>query len=300
MVVRGGAIGDFILTLPVLSALREQFPDAAVELLGYPHIAELARAGGLADQVSSIDARALASFFARNGPLNSRLADYFGGVSLILSYLYDPDEIFRTNVARCSRAQFIQGPHRPNEAGGLHATEVFLKPLERLAIFEADPTPRLRFSTAGSSDWPTGQWLAIHPGSGSPRKNWPEWHWAELLQKLVGHPVNLLLVGGEAEGARLEWLAEFWPAERLRIARSLPLVQLAGLLQRCHFFVGHDSGISHLAGSLGLAGLVLWGPTNQAVWAPRNPQLRLLQSPGELEELPVERVLKAITSELRL
>ena len=45
LVIRGGAIGDFILTLPVLSALRAQFPDTRLELLGYPHIAQLARAG---------------------------------------------------------------------------------------------------------------------------------------------------------------------------------------------------------------------------------------------------------------
>ena len=42
LVIRGGAIGDFILTLPVLSALQAQFPQAELEVLGYPHIASLA------------------------------------------------------------------------------------------------------------------------------------------------------------------------------------------------------------------------------------------------------------------
>ena len=53
LVIRGGAIGDFILTLPVLAALRAQFPQARLVVLGYPHIASLALAGELADEVHS-------------------------------------------------------------------------------------------------------------------------------------------------------------------------------------------------------------------------------------------------------
>ena len=68
--------------------------------------------------------------------------DYFSEFDLIISFLYDPDEIFKTNVNRCSKAQFIVGPHRPDESVELHATEAFLKPLEKLAIFQADATPR--------------------------------------------------------------------------------------------------------------------------------------------------------------
>jgi heptosyltransferase-2 len=95
LVIRGGAIGDFILTLPVLAALRSQFPAVSVEVLGYAHIAQLARVGGLADVVRSIEARALASFFARNGSLPEDMQDYFARFALILSFLYDPDGIFR-------------------------------------------------------------------------------------------------------------------------------------------------------------------------------------------------------------
>ena len=142
LVIRGGAIGDFILTLPVLAALRSQFPTARLELLGYARTAELARAGGLAEEVRSIEARPLAGFFARHGDLAPDLQSYFAGFAIIVSYLYDPDGVFQANVARCSKAQFLAGPHRPNEREGVHATEAFLKPLERLAIFEADPVPR--------------------------------------------------------------------------------------------------------------------------------------------------------------
>src|SRR6266852_8238448 len=126
LVIRGGAIGDFILTLPALAALRAQFPRAHLEVLGYPHIAQLALSGGLAERVQSIESRALAGFFARNGELAEELADYFSEFDLIVSYLYDPDEIFQINVGRCTVGQFIAGPHRPDEKGHLHASRVYL------------------------------------------------------------------------------------------------------------------------------------------------------------------------------
>jgi heptosyltransferase III len=303
LVIRGGAIGDFILTLPALAALRRQFPLAHLEVLGYPHIVQLATVGGLVDRVSSIEARALAGFFARNGQLASDLAEYFSEFDLIISYLYDPDEIFRNNVARCSPAQFIAGPHRPDETAGVHAAQVFLKPLERLAIFDADPVPTLRLlpgmiagSVAPSApECPAAARLALHPGSGSDRKNWPEERWAELLQKLIDlTPLNLLLVGGEAEGERLQRLAAALPPFRIRVAQSLPLAELARVLAGCQGFVGHDSGISHLAAALGLPALLLWGTTDELVWRPPAEKVVLRRYPAGLESLPVQTVFNDI------
>ncbi|HWF20302.1 MAG TPA: glycosyltransferase family 9 protein [Verrucomicrobiae bacterium] len=292
LVIRGGAIGDFILTLPVLAALRQQFPRAELEVLGYPHIAQLALAGGLASRVQSIEARPLAGFFARNGELAKELAEYFAGFQLIISYLYDPDEIFKTNVGRCTRAQFIPGPHRPDEKDEVHATEVFLKPLERLAIFEADAVPRLDVTKAFETTLTTGRWLAVHPGSGSENKNWPEAKWNELLQQLMSNTkLKLLLIGGEAERERLDRLARALPSTRIKIMKGAPLSELAQWLASCVGFVGHDSGISHLASAVGVRSLILWGETDEAVWRPRGREMTMLRDSKGLEQLSVPVVL---------
>ena len=291
LVIRGGAIGDFILTLPVLAALRRQFPQARLELLGYSHIAQLALAGGLADEVRSIEARPLAGFFARHGTLDAALQEYFASFAITISFLYDPDEIFQANVARCSKAQFIAGRHRPDENADVHATEVFLKPLERLAIFDADPVPRLSLHTIRS----TQHALALHPGSGSERKNWPETKWAELSQQLVRSPeMNLLLVGGEAEEGRLTRLAAALPPSRAQIADRLPLIELARRLTGCRAFIGHDSGISHLAAALGLPTLVLWAETAESVWRPQGNHVKVLRSGASLRSLEAGRVMEEI------
>jgi heptosyltransferase-2 len=288
LVIRGGAIGDFILTLPAIAALRGQFPEAHLEVLGYPHIAQLAQAGGLVDRVQPIEARALAGFFARNGELSEDLRDYFSEFNIIVSYLFDPDVIFKTNVGRCLHGQFIAGPHRPDESQRVHATEVYLKPLERLAIFAADPVPRLQVQPIRASH----QVLALHPGSGSERKNWPEGRWAELLRQLVeSTQLNLLLVGGEAEGERLKRLADPLPGARFEMACSLPLVELAARLRSCSAYAGHDSGISHLAAALGLPSLVLWAETAEDVWRPQGKRVTILREARGISSIGVECVL---------
>ena len=287
LVIRGGAIGDFILTLPVLAALREHLPKARVEILAYPRVASIAVAAGLAAASRSIDARPLAGFFAARGPLDEELQAYFANFAVIISFLYDPDGIFQANIERCSRAQFITGPHRPDERGAVHATDAFLKPLERLAIIGANPSPRLLLPSVLSPLAP----VAIHPGSGSESKNWFESNWSHLLHTLVQETTApLLLIGGEAEGERLKRLARTLPPERFTLAQNLPLVELAQRLAGCRAFLGHDSGITHLAAAVGLPGLVLWGPSNDAVWRPRSERMKILHGSPGLASLPVEQV----------
>jgi len=294
LIIRGGAIGDFILTLPAISAVRRQFPQAHLELLGYPHIASLAVAGGLVDRVQPIEARGLAGFFARNGTLEPDLMDYFSEFDLVISYLYDPDEIFKTNVCRCAVGQYLAGPHRPDETAEVHATEVFLRPLERLAIFDADPVPRL---IVNPKSLPPGRWLALHPGSGSEKKNWPEPKWRELLRDLINRTsLNVLLIGGEAEGERLNGLAAILPPDRFQLARNLSLPELAELLKQCLGFIGHDSGITHLAAAIGLPALVLWADTAEKIWRPVGPQVVLLRHEDGIAALDVKLVMEQVAS----
>ena len=309
LVIRGGAIGDFILTLPAIAALRRQFPQAHLEVLGYPHIAQLAVAGGLADRVQPIEARGLAGFFARGGTLEPDLMDYFSEFDVVISYLYDPDEIFKNNICRCLVGQFIVGAHRPDEADRIHATQVFLKPLERLAIFDADPVPRLSFNpqplgaanpAPAGEDGSTLNQLALHPGSGSEKKNWPEAKWAGLIQQVMATTNwDLLLVGGEAEGERLRRLAALLPPARCAIAQGLPLAELARRIQSCAAFVGHDSGITHLAAAVGLPCVVLWADTLEEVWRPQGEQLVVLKEITGVRAISVEKVMNELRKLVR-
>ena len=104
LVIRGGALGDFILTLPAIRLLRDNFRDCALHILGYRHIAILAE-GYYADSIRSIDYGPLAGFFNPKASLDPELCDYFAGFQQIVSYIYDPDGLFAGGLRRAGAQQ---------------------------------------------------------------------------------------------------------------------------------------------------------------------------------------------------
>ncbi len=295
LVIRGGAIGDFILTLPALRALHERFPDCHIELMGYNRTNGLASMSGVVQGTRSIESRGVAGFFARRGPFDPETAAYFASFTLIISYLFDPDQLFQNNIASVSKAQWISGAHRPSEHESIHATAVFLRPLERLAIFDADPVPTLHLARESSSA--SANVWAFHPGSGSETKNWPEASWRQLLERVINQTDRkILLVGGEAEGDRLERLSFGLAGERIEVLAREPLTTVARRLSKTSLLVGHDSGITHLASAVGTPVRAIWGGTRADLWMPRHPLARRIDAPREgLSALPVEVVWNHLT-----
>jgi len=109
----------------------------------------------------------------------------------------------------------------------------------------------------------------------------------------------LVLVGGEAEGERLERLTTELSSARIRVARSLPLGELAQRLESCVGFVGHDSGISHLAAALGLPCLILWADTVEEIWRPQGERLAIVREAAGVRAISVERVLAELAAILQ-
>ena len=262
LVIRGGAIGDFILTLPVFSVLKKSFSHAPLSLLGYPKTGQLALNEGLITEVKPIESPSLAAFFSESGRLDPAWKQYFEQFDLIVSFIYDPDRTFLKNLQKTTRATILIGKHRPDETEPILASEVFLRALSPLQISwtKSDTIPRLRFDGIPPQQLSQGKWIALHPGSGSERKNWHEQCWHDLLLTLCNETDwNFLLIGGEAEGERLQRLSDFMPEKRKYLAFNQSLVDVAILLQHSRSYLGHDSGITHLAAALDLPGLVLWG-----------------------------------------
>src|SRR5213080_4696400 len=145
LVIRGGAIGDFILTLPALKALRDACPHAYMKILGYKHIAVLAEKRFYAQAVRSIEYGPLSSFFAKNSKLPAELANYFASFDLIISYLYDPDGIFENNLRRCGVENLVHGPAKVGNRE--RAARELARPLEELGLRASDFAPRIYHST---------------------------------------------------------------------------------------------------------------------------------------------------------
>jgi heptosyltransferase III len=274
LVIRGGAIGDFILTLPAIKLLRDSFPAAHLEILGYRHIAALAEMSGYANATRSIEYAALSTFFNRDGDLAPDLIDYFSSFQQVVSYLFDPDEIFASNLRRAGVRNLIVGSAKIN--GQEHAARQLARPLERLALYLENPAA---FILPNEQRKVNRALIAIHPGSGSEAKNWPLDRFVELTRELLrsDEKRQLLLVGGEADEERVTKLVRALPNERVSVIKPFSLTKLASLLQNCALFIGHDSGISHLAAAVETPCLLLFGPTDPAIWAPANLQVRVLR-----------------------
>ena len=302
--IRGGAVGDFILTLPALRLVREGLSDNHVEVLGYPSIASLATATGLADETRSIEDAGLAPFFAPGAELDSAWSDYFASFDLVVSYLYDPDGFFSDNLERAGVGTLLRGPFRPEVADPpVAAARQLARPLEQIALFLDDPELNLDYAATVASPLPRSETtrVVLHPGSGSPSKNWSFESWLEVLGHLreAVESLEIVITCGEAERERIDVFLE--EAKRMGldcrglVDRSLP--ELGALFGETDLYLGHDSGISHLAASAGTAGYLLFGPTDPGVWAPVSSRMHPIVSPtGNMGGITVRQVLSELES----
>ncbi len=291
LVIRGGALGDFLLTIPVLSALRAAQPEARLEALAYPGVATLAKSCELVDDARSIEYGPLAGFFTRGAVLDPALRAYFASFDLVLSYLYDPDGFFAENLRASGVRRLVEGS--PRIEGSSHAIDQLAAPLAELGIPLADRAVCLPAANAAHE----GTEVFLHPGSGSAAKNWPAERWRQLTQQWLAEDftLRLAIVGGEADAAPLAALRDLTADRRVRLLENFPLPDLAREFGGARFYLGHDTGISHLAALCGTPSLLLFGPTNPAIWAPPHPHVSVLRAPaGDLAALGVDAVLRAI------
>jgi heptosyltransferase-2 len=300
LVLRGGALGDFLVTLPALRLLRTNWPAARIELVGNARAAALGALGGCLDAMHSQDDARWSALFAP-APLPSDLVDWLGSFDLILNYWPDPDQILAARFPLHCGQTYLTGTALPTIAP---AARHFCEPLRSLGLMTDDFRSRLPFPSAQVDSGQPGPQskgdaasqpaaIAIHPGSGSASKNWASERWQELMIRL---DAPVLLVLGEVERER--WNAPLLARlsstcrHRLQIANQLPLPELAAALRRCRLFLGHDSGVSHLAAAVGLPCVLLFGPTDPAMWAPPGPNVRVVHRGPTLDCICVQDVLQ--------
>lgn len=299
LILRGGAIGDFIFTLPALRALRTQWPDSYMEITGYLHIAQLALAGGLADAVSSLDKAEVARYFSLKASIPREQAEYIKSFDIIITYLFDPAGTVAENLLSAGAKQVIYGS--PVVKTG-HVVDFLMKPLEQLAIYpEGKETPILNLQDSRKEfgrkvlEKIGRRVVAIHPGSGSPTKNWPPDRFMAVSRKisLSGEFIPVFLIGEADAGIAAEFSRQ---NITVPILSGYSLVDLAGILTACCGYIGNDSGITHLAAALGIPVVAIYGPTDPAMWAPRGPNTRIVTTEvKKMSEISEECVLKAFT-----
>jgi len=280
LVLRGGALGDFIVTLPALALLRAHWPHAHLALIGNAPAAALALDAALLHRVhSQHDARWSALYSA--APLPSALAAELATFDLVLNFWPDPDGDLARHFPLRSAQTFLSASASPTRAP---AAAHYCAPLHALGL-----TPTTFHHTLAHPA-PDAHLVALHPGSGSPQKNWPLSRWIELCRWLTTiHRAKLLLLTGEADSAAASALAPFGTP-----AHQLPLATLVTQLTHCRLFLGHDSGISHLAAACGVPSVLLFGPTDPTMWAPPAPHVQILHHGPTLDAIPLSSLQAAL------
>jgi heptosyltransferase III len=260
-----------------------------------------------AQAVRSIEYGPLSRFFAKNSELPAELADYFASFDLIISYLYDPDRIFESNLRRCRVKNLVCGPAKIVKTSD-HAARQLARPIEELGIRVVDLTEKIFLSQEDRHfgreflQTPSQPLIAIHPGSGSKEKNWSLQNWIELFSREHWHidkRPSLIVISGEADEAQTAQLEHTWKDQDILFAKNLPLPHLAAVLEHS-IFIGHDSGISHLAAAAGANCILLFGPTDPNIWAPRNENVQVVAAEsGRLSDLGTAPVQAALSRSWR-
>lgn len=285
LVLRGGALGDFLVTLPALALLRERWPTAEIHLAGNATAAALAVDRGMLNAAHSQHERRWQALYGTD-PLPVDFDAWLAGFDLVVSYWPDPDGELRGRFPLHSGQTFLSAAALPERGP---AAGHYCAPLAGLGLFpRALVYPLVEYAPA------TGAPITLHPGSGSPRKNWPRENWLALVP-LLPPPITIVL--GEVERERRPGQpAVTWPTPTFV---QPPLAALAAHLARSRLFLGHDSGVSHLAAACGTPSVLLFGPTDPAVWAPPAPQVRVIRRGPDLASISVGEVRDAALAALR-
>lgn len=295
LLVRAGALGDVVLLRTAVAALRAS--GHSVSLLAPSAAGAVLRGRGSCDVDAALpwESATFAGLLAGDARVSSELCGALAPFHAVIAYTASADLLHGLGQAAPSTEIVAQPPLPP--PAGPHAAAWLAQAVARLGADPAVTPPICTASDAESAharpwlDRLGPGFLAVHPGSGARRKNWPAERFASLVEHVAdGRPFLLVEGPADAEAAA--------PAARLPSvvhARELPPRVLGALLARAGLYVGNDSGISHLAAAWGAPVVALFGPTDSRLWAPVGPRVTVVGSPdGEMESLGLETVGRAV------
>jgi Glycosyltransferase family 9 (heptosyltransferase) len=297
LLLRAGALGDLLLLRPVVASLHGAgssvvllAPEASGGCLVGPGPSEVER-------LIPWDRADVARFFQADAPLPASLADELRACDVVLAYTRNAE--LGRRLGGSAPKTLLWDPVPPPGTG--HAAGHLARPLALLGLHpDLDPPacvpldPERAVAAAFEARLPRG-FMAVHPGSGSPDKNWPGPSFAALVARLA-LPQAWLLVEGPADTTAAGPLRAH---PGVLTAGGLGTRELGALLSRCGLFVGNDSGVSHLAAAFGAPVVALFGPSDPAVWRPLGRRVRIVRSPtSRMADLALDQVESACRAAL--
>ena len=326
LVIDFGQLGDVILSLPALAAVRHRFPRARVTVAVGGAAAAVVEMAGVADEALPVDRVAL-----RDGP--KHLSVWQIGKLVVdvrrrkFDFVIDLHSLSETNLlgflSGAGRRLYARRPGRsldylanfspapPVEDRSKHAIERYLDVVAPLGVGEVSRVPRLavreedgravdellrkatqggrargRREAGGGGDSPL---VGIFPGAGHPSRRWPVERFAELAWMLERNDSvrSVLFAGPEERRLVREARPKFPPSTAVLDRLTVP--QLAAAAQRVSVFVSNDTGPMHIAAAVGTPVVILMQ---------HHPMFNCYIPPGERHRVVAARAIGEIGTDL--
>jgi heptosyltransferase-2 len=321
-------VGDAIMALPALRAVRAKFADAHIGIVARPYVADIYRDQGVCDELIPYDPKAQHRGLRGREALAAELRATKFDLALLFQNAFDAAWLAwrahipqRIGYARDARGILLTKSIPTPKPGEIPAHEKFyyLELLRRAGIIEqlSDDlhiTLRITDSSrhravqilAEAGARPNAHRIAVGAGASyGSAKCWPPDRFAKALNAFVQHTdADVILFGTPTEAAVSDAITRDLLRPPINLIGKTSIADLPGLLSQCHLFLGNDSGAMHVAAAVGLPVVAVFGPTDPFGTAPVTPRATIVQqksycSPCFLRRCPTDhRCMTAITPEM--
>ncbi len=284
-ILRLRSLGDCVLTTPALQLLKHHRPDLRVAVVVEDRFREIFENHPAVDEVLPPDLARLRAFRPRlclnlHGGTRSAWMTALSGARFRAGFgHYRQGFVYNVLIPR---AQEILGVDRK-----VHTAEHLASAIFHLGV----PIAEIPRASLGTGADPAGGALPhaaaiLHPVAATPEKTWPAANFLEIARHLDQSGINPIFIGGPAD--------DLSPFARYQTVSGAPLSEIKRLLATASLFIGNDSGPAHMAAAFGLPVVVLFGPSDPAIWGPWHTSGEALQDPAGIAAIPVDRVLEAL------
>jgi ADP-heptose:LPS heptosyltransferase len=313
--------GDFLLATPVFRALRQSFPGVRIGAVVRETFAELLSNNPDIDRIVTVPRDRSRWSLDAFSELWSGLREGWDAVAVlttvshsltsdVLGLIAGPKIMLGSDSPVLPGAQknFLYTTLVPLAPGLRHQTDRNLDVVramgadtedlrESVVVTDAERTGAMeRFRRAGAVGGKPI--IGIHPGAGKPGNRWPAERFAELAGRVAARGAQVALLWGPAELDLRDRFLETFGSGALLIPPG-SLRDLAANLAGCSFVLCNDTGVLHLAASVGTPLVVMFGPTPSAEWKPIGDHVTAVQSPsGDIGDIGVDLAWQVVESRL--
>jgi heptosyltransferase-2 len=310
-------IGDAVMAIPALEAIRRTHPGDEICILARPVVADLFSEQPFADRLMQFDYRGRHDGWLGREKLASELRKEKFDVAVLFQNAFDAAWLAwragipeRIGYARDARGALLTKAIRVPREGEIpkHESHYYLELLHRAGWIEAAPAiPPIRLvvpeeargraeSALRSAGAKENAWrCAIAPGASyGAAKCWPPERFARLADRLISEcGADVIFFGSPGEKEIAARIASIMKARPISLVGETSMRDLAALFACCAVFIGNDSGAMHMAAAAGLPVIGIFGSTDPEGTAPVTEQFSLIRevvscSPCFLRRCPVD------------